>query len=243
MILIDIGNTTIHFAVEKNSKLVKQFRVPTRTVNAAKIKKIIGSLPAEEIVICSVVPKITSLFRNLKTLKKIAVVGKDINVPIRSLYNKSQIGQDRLLGTFAAKKLFPEVRLVIDFGTAITFDFISGKGDYLGGFIFPGINLLFSSLTACALLPKLIKIYPGRKVKIPKNTPDSINKGIMEGIPLMINAWITEYQSWITKNGSLKQKNIIVTGGQAKPVLKKLNFPYTYEPDLILKGMIFLMRG
>jgi type III pantothenate kinase len=241
MILADIGNTSIHFGVEQNNKLIEDFKVSTQNVSKEKIRRVIKRIPHKRTIICSVVPKITSLFK--ESCKQLIVIGKDVNVPIHCLYNKKQVGQDRLLSVYAAKTLFLDAKLVIDFGTAITFDFISKKGDYLGGFIFPGIKLSYYALSnKCALLPKDIKIDSRVLRKIPRNTQESINKGILEGVSFAINAWVKKYKNWLTKDDSLSKENIVITGGEARLVLKKLDFPYTYEPNLILKGMIFLAK-
>jgi type III pantothenate kinase len=241
MILVDIGNSTIHFGVEQNNRLIDNFKVSTIDISREKIRRIIKKIPHKRIVICSVVPKITPLFEGLD--KEITVIGKDVVVPIRCVYNKKQVGQDRLLNAYAAKVLFPESKLIIDFGTAITLDFISKKGDYLGGFIFPGLKLSYHALgNRCALLPKNVKIDSRIPRGIPKNTQDSINKGILEGVSGAINAWVRRYKTWLVGGRPLSKENIVITGGEAKLLLKSLYFPYKYEPNLILKGMIFLIN-
>lgn len=238
MILVDIGNSSVLLGIENKGKIVSRFKVSTHAITINTIRKIANQFPYKKnILICSVVPQVNKLFKKLN--KKVIVVGKDIKVPIQCLYNPYQVGQDRLVNAYAAKKLFPRVRLVIDFGTAITFDFISKKGQYLGGFIFPGISLSYSALAKCALLPKDIKISSKTTAKIPKTTKESINKGILEGLPLMINAWVIKYKSSLGYN---QRSAIVITGGEAKYVLRRLKFPYIYEPDLILKGLLLLKQ-
>ena len=237
MILVDIGNSNIHFGIENKGEITRQFRVPTASLTVAELKRIAKKMPKRKMLICSVVPHLTTFFK--KVVKNVVVVGEDVKVPIRCAYNKREIGQDRLVNAFAAKVLFPGIPVVIDFGTAITFDFLSKRGDYLGGLIFPGIFLSYQALSRCALLPKNIKINPKKTARIPKNTHDSINRGIIDGISLLVNVWIERY-SQILKNTPTPLA--IVTGGEAQYVVKKLMFSYVYEPHLILKGLLLLKQ-
>ena len=237
MILVDIGNMSVHIGLEEKGTIVRQRKVATSSLNTNKVKKIINRLPYDTLLICSVVPQVTKYFKS--TSKKTFVVGKDIKIPVRCLYNKRQVGQDRLVNAFAARNFFPAVRLVIDFGSAITFDFISPRGDYVGGFISPGISLSYHALSRCALLPHKIKIESKRFSRIPRHTQESINKGVIEGISLMVNAWIKKY---IGSAHLKKSSLVVITGGEAKYLLRKLTFPYLYEPDLVLKGLILLKQ-
>ena len=231
MIFVDIGNTTVYFSIRKSGREVKNFRIPTYKLNRKRLKGILERFSSSKIIICSVVPNLTKLFKKVGKTKEVIVIGEDVKVPISSLYNPKEVGSDRLLCAFAAKKIFSRAKL----------DFISSKGEYLGGFIFPGIESAYKSLSGCALLGKRVKVdLKVLKRKIPKTTSQSINKGIIEGFALLINSWVEKYRRWIAKSGRLSKDNIIITGGGAKFLLKKLNFPYIYEPHLIFKGMRIL---
>ena len=133
----------------------------------------------------------------------------------------------------AVKQLYPEVKIVIDFGTAITIDFLSKKNDYLGGFILPGINLYLNSLGRCELLPSSIALVPSISF-IPKNTAQSISRGVKEGFSLMLNAFVNKYRKIIERQQNKKVK-VIITGGQSNILRRRLNFSYIYEPLLTLK--------
>lgn len=236
MVVVDVGNTSISWGVEKNGKLVKVIKMPTAGITFKKLNDFIQRISSHEVIVCSVVPHVTSLFKKIKK-RKIIIVGEDIKVPIRCFYNKKQVGQDRLLSAFSARKKSPSTRVVIDFGTAITFDFLSEKGEYLGGIIFPGIGLCFKTLSLnCALLPKNIR--KEKKLSfIPKNTFQSINKGVIEGISILINSWVKKYKKRFRLD---KKEKIVITGGEAIYILEKLNFPFLYFPHLILEGLILL---
>ena len=87
----------------------------------------------------------------------VRIIGKDIHVPMVNKYkNPKQVCQDRLVGAYAARMLYGEPLIVIDLGTAIAFDVVSAKGEYLGGVIVPGLRLSAESLfTKTALLPEI----------------------------------------------------------------------------------------
>lgn len=237
MILVDIGNTALHFGVEKKGKVIKNFRVYNSEFNLKKLKTILSKYPKEELVVCSVAPTVTSIFKKIKS-HKINIVGKDLKVPIKCLYRKDQIGQDRLVNAYAAYKLYPQSRIIIDFGTAITVDFLSSQGGYIGGFILPGIELYLRSLSNCQLLPKVNHLKRKTRTIIPKNTHDSISQGVVDGFSIMVNGFIEKYSKITFKNKKVKD-GIIITGGQN--ILKnRLNFQYKYLPLLTLKGLILL---
>jgi type III pantothenate kinase len=189
MILVDIGNTSLHFARNINNKIKNLAILPTAKASRGRIIKIIRPFSGDNILICSVVPKVSAIFKKLK--RKVFIVGKDVKVPIKSFYNKKQIGMDRLLAAYAAGERYPGTRIIIDFGTAITFDILSKRGDYQGGLILPGIGSTLRVLENCALLPKKIKIKKSVNF-IPRNTSESINKGMKKGFLAMINGLMTE---------------------------------------------------
>lgn len=235
MILVDIGNTNLQFGLTKKGKISKIKALDSSEATKAKIKKIISTYPKEdEIILCSVAPHITKLFKG--TGRKTYVVGKDIKIPLKSYYNKKNIGMDRLVGAYAARKISPRCRLIIDFGTAITFDFISKKGEYLGGFILPGVGSTLSVFSKCALLPKKIILKKVKKI-IPTDTQSSISKGLNEGFSHMINSLFHEYK----KKLKLKNNEIpIITGGDADIIMPYLNFKSHHEPLLVMNGLQFL---
>ena len=237
MIVVDIGNTNLTFAWFKKGKLTRVVKLDTATISKSAIERVLSKEKNEKILICSVVPKITKIFRKLKT--KVYVVGSEVKVPIVCLYDKRKVGMDRLVGAFSAQMLFPRVRFILDFGTAITLDFLSKAQAYQGGIILPGIGSTQKALSNCALLPREIKFKETKKI-IPKTTKESISKGLQEGFSLMINGLVKKYK----KKLKIKpREQIVITGGEALVVLPKLNFTYEYERYLVLKGLEILSRN
>ena len=221
MILVDAGNTRVHFAFVDKNEIVRRTYLNTKDANASSVRAMLGRFPHEHVLVCSVVPRITRYF----ALKK-------------------QIGQDRLLLAFGAKELYPKSRIIIDFGTAITFDFLSAKGEYLGGFIFPGIDLSAKALSECALLPQITLNTTNmkRKYSIARNTRESISRGVYEGVIAMMNSWMDSYAPRLIRQKQVHKGQIVLTGGCAGSIRSKFTFPNRYDPDLIFRGMTRLFR-
>ena len=238
MILVDVGNTSIHFASAKNGRIIKTWQINTASATLIAIKRSIAGVRRHDrcqapVIVCSVVPRVTKLFEQIPGS---VIVGNDIQVPIKCRYDKKQVGQDRLVAAYAAKKLYPYARIVIDFGTAITFDILSTHGDYEGGVILPGIGSTMRALANCAMLPKRMHLRHVTTL-IPHNTEDSINKGIESGFSAMINQLIGDYKKVLKIS---LPHSIIVTGGEGFFIARKLKFKCLLDPMLVMKGLASL---
>lgn len=236
MILVDIGNTNINFAWGDKAKLRKFKALPTLKAKRSSLKRIIGQYPDSDILVCSVVPGCDYLFGSFKNA---FFAGHDLKIPIVCRYRKNQVGIDRLVCAWAAKKLYPCVRIVVDFGTAITVDFLSAGGTYEGGIILPGIGSTLRVLSNCALLPDKVKLRTRRGL-IPRNTTDSIAKGLGCGFAAMLNGVIAQYQSQLSMR---RDETVVITGGEAGFICKKLDFTYRIDGHLVLKGLNMLSKN
>ncbi len=245
LLAIDIGNTNISVALFAGRRLVRRSKIATAAYHSyvKELKVLFSScgLAAGDVdsaVVSSVVPLalarlVVALNMTLKC--KVAIVGKDVKVPIRNLYKvKSEVGQDRLVNAFAAKTLYGAPAVIIDFGTAITFDLVSRRGDYLGGLILPGIDMSLRSLyTNTALLPRVaLKISPHI---IGKDTVNSIRGGILFGFGAMCDGLVAEYRKILGKN--LKA---IATGGNARLIKKYARSIQIVDEDITLKGLLLI---
>lgn len=236
LLAIDIGNTNITFGLFKRKKLLKKIALPTSAIDTGKkIKTSFSKYDIEAIVLCSVVPKVERvLVPILKRLFKVKplILGKDIKVPIRNFYKKpKQVGQDRLVNAYAGAALHKAPLIIIDFGTAVTFDIVSKKGDYLGGIIAPGIELSLNALSEkAALLPKI------KLKKIPsilgKSTSESMSSGILYGFALMCDGLVSR----LRKRFNLRF-NVIATGGNAHLISRFSNSIERFDENLTLKGI------
>ncbi|BDU50835.1 type III pantothenate kinase [Haliovirga abyssi] len=248
MILIfDIGNTHIVTGVFDNSgKLLLNFRVASSEnltedqifsylkniadFNNISIKSVNG------IAISSVVPNLTTILfflsRKYFNINPI-IVNSSLNLPIQfDVDNPAELGADRLANIVRAHNLYPEnsKSVVIDFGTATTFDILQGNC-YIGGSILPGIDLSIRALFKnTAKLPK-VRFHRINSV-IGKNTIEHINAGIYYGSIGQIKEILRKIEEEI---GNF---NLITTGGLGKIISKELNHKFEYMPDLTLNGIL-----
>ncbi len=253
LLAVDIGNTNITLGVFRfnQEKLLHQFRISTIQQKTAdeyqlmleslfdreKIK--LGGIKAA--IICSVVPQVTVSFEELIKKKfKIDtyIIGKDIKAPIKNLYkNPKQVGQDRLVNAYAAISYHKAPLVVVDFGTAITFDIVSAKNEYLGGLITPGIEISLKALwERAALLPKIELVRP--ETLIARDTVESMRSGIIYGFSSLADGMIAKIQKKFNK-----KLKVIATGGQAKLIAefcKKIDY---IDSDLTLKGLNLLYKN
>ncbi|MBF0385661.1 MAG: type III pantothenate kinase, partial [Candidatus Omnitrophica bacterium] len=239
---VDIGNTRISFALIRDKEVACVKSCQTADIKAAASIIVSFSVRGvKECVVCSVVPsankRIMGLIRkNLGVKAKI--VGRDIKVLIKNNYrNPHQVGQDRLLCSFAAKEIYGYPAIVIDFGTAITFDIVSKEGSYEGGMIIPGIRLSLESLhNKTALLPKIEYIKVPKKL-IGKETKESILSGIFNGYGKMSEGLV----ELLSKELGGKAK-VILTGGYSDLMARYIKGRCIVDKDLIFKGMGLLFN-
>lgn len=239
---VDIGNTNITMGLFKGARLVKSIKMPTGSYYLyGKRLRVVGDLAglghdgALDIVISSVVP--LALSRFIAALKKamkcnISIIGRDKIAPIKNLYRvKSEVGQDRLVNAYAAKTLYGYPSVIVDFGTAITFDVVSGRGEYLGGLIFPGIEMSLSSLhKKTALLPN-VELKPALSI-IGRDTVNSIRGGILFGLGAMCDALAAKYRKMLGR-----KTRFIATGGNASLIKRYSKYIQVVDEDLTLKGL------
>ena len=235
MLTVDIGNTIIKFGVFSGDKISFSFKVNTGNRRQYKIAvNRLRNKDISKIVLCSVVPKEALILKALlkNSLKQMVYeTSKEVKVPIINRYEKPrQVGQDRLVNAYAGLKLFGGSLILVDFGTAITFDVVSKKGDYLGGLIFPGLDLSLDALhRRTALLPRI-------KIKKPKtliglDTASSINNGIIIGMAGVCDGVISRLHK------KFKGYKVIATGGGVNFIKKFSTKIKTFREDLTLEGL------
>lgn len=247
LLAIDIGNTNTTIGIFKGARLLGKVKIPTNSYSLyiKRIKKLIKSTDLgvdkiNETVISSVVPlALARLVVELHRMRifNITIFGKNKAVPIRNLYKvKKEVGQDRLVNAYAAKVLYGSPAVIVDFGTAITFDIISKKGDYLGGLILPGIELSLSSLYRnTALLPK-VELKTATSI-IGKDTVNSMRGGILFGFGAMCDGLVAKYRKILGKS-----TKVIATGGNAKLIKRYAKSIQKVDEDLTIKGLQLIFK-
>jgi len=192
------------------------------------------------IAIANVVPSLTPIFEELsqKYFKiKPLIIGKNVKIPIPNLYdNPKEVGADRIVNALAVYARFGGPCIVVDFGTATTFDCITKKGEYAGGIIVPGPILAAESLALhTAKLPKVEMAKPQHLIG--KNTVESIQSGLYFGYLSLVDGLIERLRTDLGKNAK-----IVATGGLASLIASDSIFirKENVIPDLTLEGIYLL---
>ena len=249
LLTLDIGNTSINFAVVRGKTVAEICQVATSVESSELSSKTTRTLkylnkkyPAiKDVVVCSVVPRaLKGVEEPVKTVfgSKAFVIGRDIVVPVKNRYkNPEQVGRDRLVCAYAAMKLYGVPAIIIDLGTAITLDVVSKKKEYEGGIIVPGIRLSAESLyKKTALLPRIDIHKP--PALIGRDTESSILSGIFNGYGVMLQGLIKE----LTKEIGTKPK-VIVTGGYASLMKNFIHRKIdVVDKNLVFNGMYLLYQ-
>lgn len=245
LLAIDIGNTQIAVGFYKNSALKAHWRISSsieRTedeiwilmqaianAHGFDIKKTKG------VAISSVVPDITHTFEKM-AVKYLQVdpilVSSTLDLGIKIVYeNPNSVGADRLCNAVAGCSKYNGPLVIVDFGTATSFDVVSKNGEYLGGIIAPGIEMSSIILhRRAAKLPRVYLSFPPDVIG--SSTEKSMQSGLMFGAVTMVDGLIVRIQHSLNE----KTKNI-ATGGLAKLLLQELQTDFIHEPFLTLDGL------
>ena len=237
-LLLDIGNTHTRAALTSNNKLTKTKLFETKEWFNAKSAKTINQLLSNKQIdatLCaSVVPsatiKLKKLF-NLKGIKTHLLTHKNCGLKIK--YPKpNTIGPDRLANAIGALDEFTPPLIVVDFGTALTFDVVDKKGIYVGGVICPGLSVMTEYLhEKTALLPK-VKIKDTTQF-IGKSTIQAMQIGAVHGYRGLISNIVTG----LKKTLHARKINVIATGGCAEIISANLPEISATRPLLTLEGL------
>ncbi|MDO5028023.1 MAG: type III pantothenate kinase [Bacillota bacterium] len=248
LLVIDVGNTNIVLGVFQGDELVYDWRVSTdknKTVDeyGLMLRQMLGSTNIEpkdinDIIISSVVPNINDIFPEI--CKKYfdldpIIIGPGVKTGMNILYdNPKEVGADRIVNSVAAYEKYGGPLVVVDLGTAITFDAINQKGDYLGGAICPGIKISADALfQRASKLPK-VEIIKTDKI-IGKNTVTSMQAGIYHGYLGLIDSIIAKMVGQLKTADS--RVKVISTGGYSQLFLDQSAYIEKIDPMLTLEGL------
>ena len=205
LLVIDVGNTNMVFGLYKEKDLIGSFRITTNTTQTSdeigmKILQYYnfrGFHPSETtaVIIASVVPpamySLTNAIRKYINLNPV-VIGKDVDPGILNLYiNPREVGIDRLVNAVSAIEKYGKPLIIIDIGTATTFDCIDEHGAYLGGAIFPGIKIAMEALfMKASKLPRVDITRPDKAIG--RTTVQSMQSGAVRGYVGALTGIITD---------------------------------------------------
>ena len=230
-LVIDIGNTVAKLAVFDEDKVIEVLRGSNHSLDC--LSMLCSKYPIEKCIIASVITLSNTIKKQLGTLNiPVLELTYQTPIPIKNLYKTPQtLGMDRLAAVVGANYVCPEKNiLVVDAGTALTYEFIDAQGQYWGGNISPGIYTRFKALNACCEKLPLIE----RNGEVPDygyNTETAIRSGIIKGIEFEIMGYITLMQK--------KYPDLLVflTGGDKFSFDTNLKSIIFADRFLVLKGL------
>jgi type III pantothenate kinase len=233
-LLVDISNsfTKLAFATKKN--IGETIRLPTNDLTIAAMRKILRKREVSAIVVCSVVPKKNKAIVAAAGSTQALFVGPKLDLGVGIDYPAPHsIGADRLANAAAVAHLYGFPAIVVDFGTAVTFDVVSGRGDYVGGVIAPGLEAMTNFLyQRTALLPKLTLREPAGAIG--KTTRDAMMSGAVFGYRGLVREILVRLTA---ENFPRKKPRLIATGGYAQLIARKLPEIEAVHPNLTLEGL------
>ena len=230
MLVIDVGNTSANFGLWRGRRLARTWRVATAKLGTGNWG--LGIKGIKEVIVASVVPKANKAIRRRFPQARF-VNYRDVGIKVK-LKRPAEVGIDRLVNALATIKLYGTPAIIVDFGTATTFDVISAKGEYLGGAIAPGILLSRDILhERTAKLPR-IEIKAPRQV-IGKSTVEAMQSGLVLGYVAMVEGMINRIRPSLPPTPyPLK---VIATGGLARLICKHTDVIDIIDEQLTLKGL------
>ena len=252
LLAVDIGNTSTSIGVFEDEALRASWqlgsvihRMPDEYASLLLTLLRQQGLDAGDIsrvVACSVVPPLTATFEELfrryfAAAPMLVEAGTKTGVRIR-MDNPREVGADRIVNAAAAHHLYPGAAIVVDMGTATTFDTVSAEGDYLGGAIAPGIATAAQAMfERTAMLPRIELTRPKRAIGT--NTITAMQSGIIYGYVGLVEAIVGRIKAELGQ-----QVRVIATGGYAGLIAAETKVFDVVKPDLTLIGLrlIYLMN-
>jgi type III pantothenate kinase len=253
LLTIDVGNTHTVLGLFDGEDIIEHWRIATdshRTADelAVVLRGLIGrhSLTGQGVVhglsICSTVPSVLHEMREMcrRYYRDIPAVlvepGVKTGVPVLT-DNPKEVGTDRIINTLAAARLYGGACIVVDFGTATTFDAVSSRGEYLGGAIAPGIEISVDALGARGAQLRKVELIRPRSV-IGKNTVECLQAGILFGFAGQVDGVVQRMAVELARDPD--DVTVVATGGLAPMVLREASVIDVHEPWLTLIGLRFV---
>jgi type III pantothenate kinase len=248
LLVVDVGNTQTHFGTFRGDELLEHWRFATVRESTAdelgaRLRALlelrgVGLADLDASIVSSTVPQLEPEWAAMAKRylsHEMLVVGPGIRTGMPLRYdNPREIGADRLVNAVAAFAKVGGACIVVDFGTAITFDPVSARGEYLGGIITPGVEISLEALTTrAAKLPRVDLVAP--RTLIGKTTVDAIRSGVIYGFAGQVDAIVTRLRAELGED-----TETIATGGLAASIV-----PFTETIDevddlLTLNGLKLL---
>jgi type III pantothenate kinase len=246
LLAVDVGNTQTHVGIFGGETLLAEWRISTDARRTADELALIFqeflhfqglsfSTMVSGVVLSSVVPALTAAHREMVEryfhFQPVVVEpGTKTGMPIVT-DNPREVGADRIVNAVAAFALVGGPVIVIDFGTATTFDAVSEAGEYLGGAIAPGVQISANALASVAAQISRVELVQPRAV-IGRSTAESVRSGVLLGTAAMVDGMVERMQKELGGFASL-----VATGGLAQLILERCSSAIRHEPALTLTGL------
>ncbi|MBI4728263.1 MAG: type III pantothenate kinase [Acidobacteria bacterium] len=246
LLAVDVGNTQTVIGMFERDRLEKHWRISTQAQRTADELALVfqGLLEQEDlsfsrqvtgVALSSVVPQMTQAMREMTERyfhfpPLVVEPGVKTGLPILT-DNPKEVGADRVVNAIAAFELLGGPCIVVDFGTATTFDAVSARGEYLGGAIAPGVEISTQALVSAGAQLRRIEFVPPRTV-IGKSTVDAIRAGVIFGFAGQVDALVERMRAEL--GGAAPA---VATGGLAPVILPHCRAIDRHEPWLTLTGL------
>lgn len=245
LLVIDCGNTNTEFGLYNKLDCRDTSRFTTSELGTASecalsvdwflARNSLTSSDISAVVIGSVVPHVTGQLIEMSTKYfdcQPVVITSQSKLGIKILYeNPQEVGTDRLVGALAAHELYGGSCIIVDFGTATTFDVITEQGEYLGGIICPGMQSSALSLSRKAAQLFNVDLQPPKTI-IGRTTEDSIKSGLIFGTATMVDGFVLKISEELQQDCK-----VIATGGFADRIAQHSKVIDTINPNLVLDGL------
>jgi type III pantothenate kinase len=250
LLAIDVGNTNITLAMIEDGEPATARRAPTASVATADdLEKTVDGLlhadgvslaDVDDVVLASVVPAATAAVSELcarRSIRLLVANSGTIPMPVR-VGRPAEVGADRLVNAFAGARLYGAPVIVVDFGTATTFDVVDSHGAFVGGAIAPGIQLGAEALAAgTALLPQVELALPSHAIAT--DTVTAIQSGVVIGYIGLVRELVVTITAELAGNRG-QQPKVILTGGLSRAEWAEEVHADVIDPELTLRGLALL---
>ncbi|GLU47360.1 type III pantothenate kinase [Nocardiopsis ansamitocini] len=250
LLAIDVGNSDTVLGLFEGDSLVEHWRVSSESRRTADEWAVVihglinsSSLMApggvDGVAMCCTVPTVQHEMRQMfrrhygDVPAVIVEPGVKTGVPIR-MDNPKEVGSDRIVNALAAVQLYGGPAVVVDFGTATTFDAVSAKGEYVGGAIAPGIDISVEALSRRGAQLHMVEIVKPRSV-IAKNTTEALRSGIVFGFAGQVDGIVDRMAQELADNAD--DVTVVATGGLAPLVVDECETVDVHQPWLTLVGL------
>ena len=237
LLVVDVGNTNTVIGLFEGKKLKNQWRLESSPKDYFRVFSKIQR-PVNGIVVSSVVPRLDQLLRSIAQKRfgaRTLFVTPGLKMPIRiRMKNKKEVGADRIVNVVAAWTRWKTDLIVVDFGTATTFDVVTKKGDYIGGVIAPGLGIANQALAEKTAKLPLAPLTRPKKV-IGKTTIKALQSGVFLGYASLVEGMIERIRKEYGK-----RIKVVATGGLVRLISKECPSIDEVDQDLTLKGLSLL---